>query len=489
MSQNLQQIDSPKNKYDNSVDSLLLLRTPKSQVAKISCAYFHREYRGLGRVPIHQLSWYDVIDPVDPDETPPPKRFLKLAPRDHGKTEVFSITYPLYRIIQDPNIRILILSKTSPQARKCLRIIKNELETNERIKRDFENLRGFPWGQDAIYCRRSRQSKDPTVEVVGALGSITGGHFDLIVADDICDDENTKTAQRRADMLNWFLGTILQLAEPTSQVIVVGTRKNPYDLYSNLLENPLWKCDVESAIIEWPKEEDITYIRNEEGQIVDVEVKGSYKVLWPEKWGIEALLLDRLAIGSILFNREKQNKTHKEGTLLKRDWLHFVGRKEIPKLSDLRIYMGIDLAISESEQADYTTIAVAGVSQYDVYLLKVYRVKLDFPQQIEAIKAYAKQWRPVCINIESNAYQLAMHQHLFATTPLPVRASKTLKDKMSRFVGMSANFENGRIRIAEDIDEEFIKEWTEFPDSKHDDYLDAVEKVLEVSLRGEIQIW
>jgi len=454
------------------------LKKKAKELLRIFYIYYRRK-----DLPSHQKKWLDFLDKGHI------KYFLKLAPRDHGKTEVFTITYPLYRILKDPNIRILILSKTSTQARKCLRIIKQELETNERIRGDFGDLRGFPWGQEAIYCKRTRDSKDPTVEVVGALGAITGGHFDLIIADDILDDENTKTAQRREDMLNWFLGTILQLAEPESQVIVVGTRKHFDDLYSHLLENPLWKCDVESAIIEWPSEENITYIKNEEGRVIDVKVTGSYKVLWPEKWGIEALLLDRLAIGSILFNREKQNKPHKEGNLLKRDWLHLVGRKEIPKLSDLQIYMGIDLAISESEQADYTAIAVVGVSKYDVYLLKIYYARLNFPQQVKTIEALAKQWRPVIINIESNSYQLAMQQHLFAHTPLPVRASKTLKDKATRFIGMSANFENGRVRIAEDIDNEFITEWTEFPDSKNDDCLDAVEKALEVGLRGELQIF
>lgn len=453
----------------------------KAEPGENGIAFFQIYHRDKA-LPDHQWEWLKILEGDV-------KYFLKLAPRDHGKTEVFTITYPLYRILKDPNIRILVLSKTITQARKCLRIIKHELETNERIKRDFGDLRGFPWGQDAIYCRRSRQSKDPTVEVVGALGAITGGHFDLIVADDIIDDENVKTAQRREDMRNWFLGTILQLAEPESQIIVVGTRKHYDDLYSHLLENPLWKCDRESAIIEWPNEENITYIRNEDGQIVDVEVTGSYEVLWPEKWGIEALLLDRLAIGSILFNREKQNKPHKEGNLLKRDWLHLINRKDIPPLSDLRIFMGIDLAISESEQADYTAIAVIGVSKYDVYLLKIYYARLSFPEQVKVIGAYAKQWRPVCINIESNAYQVSIQQHLFATTPLPVRASKTLKDKATRFIAMSANFENGRVRISEDIDDEFITEWTEFPDSKHDDCLDAVEKALEVGLRGGLQIF
>jgi predicted phage terminase large subunit-like protein len=460
-------------------------------IAEANIAFFAHYYRNQ-KIPAHQRRWYRILDEINDFSDPLANRLLKLAPRDHGKTEVFTITYPLYCILRDPEVRILILSKTSTQAKKCLSVIKRELETNERIREDFGDLISpdLPWSQTAIYCRRSRQSKDPTVEVVGALGAITGGHFDLIVADDIVDDENTKTAKRRQDTYDWFHGTIMQLAEPATQVIVVGTRKHYDDLYSRLMENPLWVCDIDRAIVKWPDKYE--YIEDEAGQVVDVVVDGSYEVLWPEKWDIKTLLLDRLATVSLLFDREKQNVPARDsGAFLLAKWLKYYNDEERPPLAELNIYQGVDLALSEGEEADWTAIATVGRdADNHLWLLDIYRARLSFPEQLRAVSEQASRWKPLIINLESNAYQAALHQQLLATTTLPVRAGRTIKDKKTRFAAMAVHFESGRIRIRKGLDE-FVKEWLEFPTGRHDDTLDAVEKALEVALsdEGKIQMF
>ncbi|RLC76907.1 MAG: hypothetical protein DRI81_09510, partial [Chloroflexi bacterium] len=51
-------------------------------------------------------------------------------PRDHGKSEIFCIAYPLRRICEDPDVRILIVQKTADAAEKTLEVIKSELERN-----------------------------------------------------------------------------------------------------------------------------------------------------------------------------------------------------------------------------------------------------------------------------------------------------------------------------------------------------------------------
>jgi len=56
-------------------------------------------------------------------------------PRDHGKSEIFCISYPLRRICEDPNVRILIVQKTATEAEKTLGVIKAELESNEDLKK------------------------------------------------------------------------------------------------------------------------------------------------------------------------------------------------------------------------------------------------------------------------------------------------------------------------------------------------------------------
>jgi len=443
--------------------------------AKNDLALFHLIYREK-ELPPHQERWLDILNKGDF------KYFLKLAPRDHGKTEVFAISYPLYRIVRDRNIRILNISKSSGQAIKTGEVIRRELEYNLRLKRGYGEFKGNRW-TDKLFSisERDYAIKDPTFESVGVEGAITGGHFDLIIADDIVDDENVRTEKRREDIFNWFHGTILQLAEPWTQVVVVGTRKHFDDLYNRLIENPLWICDPESAIQKWPDKYE--YIKNKNGKVVDVKVYGDSEVLWIEKWDIKTLLLDRLATGSLLFDREKQNDpSSMKGNFLKLQWLNWVDENEIPSRQFLTIYFGIDLAISKDTEADYTAIAIIGIdSKNRFWLLDIYRARLDFPEAIKTIENLAKIWEPKVINIESNAYQAAINQQLMLTTTLPIRESNTTKDKITRIATMAANFENGRVQIKKGLDV-FEREWLEFPNGKHDDTLDATEKALEVAV-------
>ncbi len=384
------------------------------QLGQYSKPYFVKNYLGLN-IPEHQKVWYDYCEK---------KRHVQLSPRAHGKTTVFLHAFPVWAICYIPNVRILIVSKSSTQAMKSMDVIRRELKTNEKIKRDFGQLLLKPKNESgAIWCKRDKEGqkfKDPTVEAVGAEGAITGGHFDIIICDDIIDDENTKTDNRMAQVKNWVFGTIGQLCEPESQWIVVGTRKHYADIYGELIENPIWHKAVERAIIKYPSSYEYVFKQTEDGQKVlsDVKIEGDYEVLWPEEWDIKSLLLDRYQTGSILFDREKQNDpAGMKGQFLLLDWLHYWD--ELPPEDELTFYVGIDLAISEKEQADETGFALVayhGKSQR-IFLVDIVHGRWDFPTQQKKLVDYYNMWanhgmRPAHIFVEDNVYQAAFVQQI-----------------------------------------------------------------------------
>src|SRR5262245_45913030 len=190
-------------------------------------------------------------------------------PRDHGKTEIFVNSFPLRLICNDPNVRILVVQKTATEGKKAVSVIKTELEENAALRRDYapfwQSLIGQPdivnkagmiddktgaWQGQRIYCKRRRVSKDPTLEAVGVGGAITGGHFDVIIVDDVLDDENCKTQERRESIISWFNGTVMQLREPHTKIIIVGTLKTILrNLYSVIQENPSWNVTIRSCLL------------------------------------------------------------------------------------------------------------------------------------------------------------------------------------------------------------------------------------------------
>lgn len=458
--------------------------TPR-QISVYSKAFFARYYLGFG-VPEHQRRWYDYCDR---------HRHLMLSPRAHGKTTIFCHAFPVWAVCNIPNVRILMVSKTQQQAQKLIQTIRKELTENDKIKEDYGAL--IVDRKDTgntIWCVRDeegRKLKDATVECVGANGAITGGHFDIIICDDIVDDENTKTAARMATMENWFKGTIGQLCEPHTQWIVTGTRKHFADIYNDLIENALWQKKIDKAIIKYPESYEYVYAVNEDGQeyIADVVVEGDYEVLWEDEWDIKTLLKDRQQTGSLIFDREKQNDpSGMKGQFLNVDWLHYYEWSELPADSALTYYITADLAISEAEQADETVFTLSG---YDSRKHKIYYVeqragRWDFPKQQEELKRCYVEWaeqgmRASKVLIENNVYQAALAQQIAVDTWIPAVGVRTTKDKFSKMMSIAPHFENGSVVLRKTElcgVPEFRMQWAQFPSGKHDDRLDSFALVI-----------
>jgi predicted phage terminase large subunit-like protein len=163
-----------------------------------------------------------------------------------------------------------------------------------------------------------------------------------------------------------------------------------------------------------------------------------------------------------------------QGALVKREHLTHVPSDRVP--SGLRYGMGVDLAISKSETADYTAIVVVG---YDPesgrrYVVDVWRGKVSFHEVVDTVKQYAAKWKPQRINIEAVQYQVAVVQELLRKTSLPVKAIKPDRDKVTRFHAVLARYEQLLVTHVTNLDPHFERELLSFPISDHDDMVDAL---------------
>src|SRR4051812_26494822 len=139
-------------------------------------------------LPEHQLRAWDVVQGMHPRNLEPcmnyqpgeePGRFLimNFAP-NHGKSTTWTINYVTWRIIQNPNIRVLVISKTLDLAKKFVSSIKFQLtsEVYGELRTTFDPPGGWqdeklPWREQMIYVRgRDSSEKDPTLQGLG-IGS------------------------------------------------------------------------------------------------------------------------------------------------------------------------------------------------------------------------------------------------------------------------------------------------------------------------------
>lgn len=418
---------------------------------------------------LHQIRWRHYANR---------NRILILAPRDHGKSFTFAQWLPLESIARNPNIRILLVRKTLDNAEKTLGNIKLILEENQDFRSVFGDLTGPRWTQRQIYCKRTANLIDPTIEAVGCGGSVTGNRADLIICDDIVDPETSQTDGQRKKIREWFHGTLLELLEPHGRVVVIGTRKHFHDLYGHLIEEDPTFEYIHDKAIDCVDPGAIPHrlefqTRGVKQIATGVELLSNDvpDVLWPEKWNIKKLLLKRASMGSVLFSREQQNEVIDDATGMfklahleacRREDLSYIedGMNGIPPHELLHgrfniIVQSWDLSAVQSKElaqqrdTDYTVGVTLGIDGHgNRYLLNLVRERgLGYTQMQDLIKRQYELYLPYCVIIENNLFQNVFVERLIEETALPIVPHTTDHRKHDYYEGvpsLAILFENGK---------------------------------------------
>jgi phage terminase large subunit-like protein len=432
----------------------------------------------------HRRRWLDLLDGslADARRTKRKGRLLLLAPRDHGKTEL-GISVALRQVCLNRNVRILWISEAAGVAEKRVRRLR-ALLTSERVVADWCSAPGLgcgpfraggdeKWTNTQIYVTRTLASVDPTIEAVGSGGAITGGHFDLILCDDLEDDRTTYTAGQREKTRLWWGGTVLPMLSRGGLLAVIGTRKHADDLYHHLKESPLWRTIEDPAIIKWPDGHRIlTKPDPKTGRelVERVEVDGEAEVLWPEERPIEYLLGERYSMGSLLFAREFMHAVQDDSAAaFKMDWLEAAKRRgahlslgSVPNgLRGLEIVQGWDFALvtdaarATKQDSDYTVgVTWARDASGDRYLLGIQRMRGVTPARIRGevmaeFQRYGGLGKVAAVAVERNAFGELHYMGLRQTTDLPIKPHLTTgakkADPWEGVPSLGALFENGKV--------------------------------------------
>lgn len=159
------------------------------------------------------------------------------------------------------------------------------------------------------------------------------------------------------------------------------------------------------------------------------------------------------------------------GTFVKAEHIHVGSPPE-----GMTLYMGVDLALSMKENADYTAIVTVGVDKNTgkVWIVDAERKRVGFRDALEFIKAKAARLRPVDILIEAVQFQAVVVDELLRSTDLPVRKVHPDKDKLTRAQGLITRYENHLVWHSDQIGPDYTEEILSFgPDCEHDDLVDA----------------
>jgi predicted phage terminase large subunit-like protein len=148
---------------------------------------------------------------------------------------------------------------------------------------------------------------------------------------------------------------------------------------------------------------------------------------------------------------------------------------DAPAPSGLPVVLGVDLAISEKQGADWTAIVAMSRDPATgiVYIREAERHRCGFNDVLGRIKAAAARHSPAIIHVEQTQYQAAVVQELARTTTLPVRGVKPDRDKVTRFAPLLTRFEQHLVRLdPSGVPAWFRDELLAFPEGQNDDGVD-----------------
>ena len=441
-------------------------------------ALIAEEVLGFDNAP-YQNEWYGVL--ADKSLV----QIALAAPRQHIKTTCFSVNYPLMEIAENPNVRILLVSNTASQSQSFLREIVARIERDENYIEYAGNLKPqIPdkWTNIEIIVNRTKFNlKDPTIGTVGAGGTILSKRADIIICDDILNFENTRTIDQRERLKEWFHQVLLPVLVPGGRVIFVGTVWHVQDLLIELLNDPMYDYRKKfQAVISPPTNKDLwnTWYsirispadtsKAEAEKFLQDNYKAMHegvKVLWEKSFPYKSLFLKDRA-NHLAFEKMYQNNIlNREDQKFKDEWLarakaRGANYRLVRSLTDDQrkefkaIVQGIDLAASESTQADDNALLTIGQRRLDdmIILLGLERGHFSPAEFRQIIAERNSGFKPDRILVETNGYQVALKRDL-AQYNLPIVGYQTGKEKFDPFIGvesMAILFENDRIILPYD---------------------------------------
>ena len=400
-------------------------------------------------------------------------------PRTWFKSTMVSISYSIWRAINDPNVRGLIAQNTYDNACKKLSAIKDIFEKNQLFRALYPEIlptKQCRWSAECLEVSRTRAHPEGTFEAAGVGTATTSRHYDFIIEDDTISpkkDDMTGIIQQptKLDMekaIGWHNLCHPMLLHPKqSQVIIVGTRWAENDLLGFVYEK-------------YPNYKNFRMVACErDGEPCTLEEGGM--PTWPERFDEETLRELARVEGPYMFACLYLGKpTAAINQVFKRNWIQYYERT--PK--EIFACTSVDLASAEKEESsdpDYNVILTTTIEPKSgrIYVIDYKRARMSPGDVINEIFMHYQRHKPVKVIVEGIGYQRTLahwikQRQKKQNVMFSVDVEKGHKQsKVDRIRGLQPYFADGLVAIRPWMSE-LEQELLAFPKGAHDDVIDAL---------------
>lgn len=433
-----------------------------------------------------------------------PHPFVAIAaPRNHAKSTAITHSYTLANICMRQRDFIMIVSDTEQQASYFLNDLKREFTDNEDLIKVF-GVRGLLKDSETDMIIEFDGGHQARVIAKGSEQKLRGIKWNnkrpnLIICDDLENDEIVMNDDRRKKFRNWFSGALLPCRSVNGIVRYVGTilhmdsmlqRLMPREHDKRMIRTNLYnKSPVGSSwmsAIYWAHTPDFKYI------------------LWPERWPREKLEAERQHYTSQgqgdKYAQEYLNKPIDEANSFFRK-TDFVSMEASDYSSRKIYYIGVDLAVTLAQTADYTVFVVGGVDDNGMtHIVEVLHQRMDSVEAVETMLQLNKKYQPQYFFFEKGALTNSVLPHLHKAMEennsyFSYELLARIVDKVSFAQTIRARMRVGKVKFnkKEEWFSELEQECMRFPRDAHDDQVDAmamlgrgIEKFMEAPTDAEV---
>lgn len=395
-----------------------------------------------------------------------PRIVINMPPRQL-KSVLISIAFPAFLLALDPSTRIICVSYGDDLARDHARKTRRILQS-AWYQKLFPHVKLLKTSETEI---ETDQGGGRFATSVG--GSLTGKGGDFIIVDDPSKPVNIGADITRTTTNDWYRNTLLSRLDDKKYgvLILVMQRLHVNDL-TGFIEGDASFHKLSLSAIATRTETIATRFGNS-------YTRQPGEPLHPERESLQILHGIRDQMGTFLFSAQyQQNPETPEGGMFKAKYFQIVDSH--PVKTQYGYYcVSIDCAISTSDQADFTAITFAYVSEGDVTVLQVKRGRWFYEEIRQIALDYDKTYgNKVFFLIEAANVGLSLIACL-REKQLNALTYKPVDSKLGRAAVMLPEFEAKKVHLLRIKGKDswitpLINEFVSFPGCRYDDQVDSL---------------
>lgn len=398
---------------------------------------------------------------------------INIAPR-HLKSLLASVALPLFILGHNPSARIMCLSYGQDLA--------------DKLARDRLTIARSSWYQALFPGTRLSSERQAVSEFTTTAhgyciatsigGTVTGRGADFIIVDDPLKPEDALSDVLRKRVNDYYSNTLYSRFDDKTKgcMILIGQRLHQDDLFGHVTHMEPWTILSLPSIAQQDEVFEFDTLFGKQR----VERKAG-DILHPERESAEMLEHLRNMLGPYNFaGQYLQAPTPFGGGIVKDAWLLRYQPHETPTHFD-QIVQSWDTATKASELSDYSVCTTWGIRDRHLYLLNVYRARLDYPDLKQAVRDQMRLFGATVVLIEDKSSGTQLIQELSRDGVHGIQPYKPELDKLMRMHAQTGTIQSGFVHIPVDAHwlPDYLDELTTFPASRFNDQVDSTSQALD----------